>query len=249
MPDANPLILKLKQSGVLIEDDHRRLADLCAEPRTVEANTVLVSQGEPLAGVYLVLSGVAYRYQLLPEGQRQIIGILLPGDFCDIQGAILQRSDHFTAALTDSVVVWLPRETVDDLTLARTRIARALWWAALVDGCVLRKWLTNMGQRSADKSLAHFFCELLLRLQVVGRAESDRCEMPFSQEKLGDILGITSIHVNRVLKELRDRNLVLLSRKRLQIPDSARLQAYCDFDPAYLHLSPREERQSDAPAP
>lgn len=237
MSDANPLILKLTQSGLLTEEDHRPLSELCVASRAVEADTVLVEQDQRLTGVYLVLSGFAYRYKLLPGGQRQILGILLPGDFCDIQGAILKRSDHFTATLTDGAVVWFPGETVDELTLAPTRIARALWWAALVDECILRSWLANMGQRSADKWFAHFCCEMLLRLQVIGQAGPDSCEMPFSQEKLGDILGVTSVHVNRVLKELRDRNLLQLKSRRLTVPDVARLHAFCDFDPGYMHLN------------
>ena len=237
MPDANPLILKLRQSGLLIEEDYGPLADLCVAPRAVAADTVLVEQGQRLTGVHLILSGMSYRYRLMPGGQRQILSILLPGDFCDIQGAILKRSDHFTATLTDSTVAWLSHETVDELTLAPTRIARALWWAALVDECILRAWLTNMGQRSADKWFAHFCCEMLLRQQAIGQAERDSCEMPFSQEKLGDILGITNVHVNRVLKDLREHNLLQFKSRRLTIPDVARLRAFCDFDPSYMHLN------------
>ena len=237
MIETNPLILKLRQSGQILEEDYEPLARLCTSARAVEANTVLVKQGERLKGVYLVLDGFAYRYKLLPRGQRQILGILLPGDFCDIQGAILGHSDHFTATLTDSAVVWVPREQVDELTLAPTRIARALWWAALVDECILRSWLANMGQQPADKWFVHFCCEMLLRLQVVGYAESHSCEMPFTQEKLADILGITNVHVNRVLKELREMNLLQFKDRRLTVPDVAKLRSHCDFDPSYLHLN------------
>lgn len=237
MHDANPLILKLTQSGVLTEEDHEPLAKLTAASRFVEADTVLVEQGGRVSGTPLVMSGFAYRYKLLSDGQRQILGLLLPGDFCDIQGAILGRSDHFTATMTDGAIVWLSPETIDDLTLARSRIARAFWWATLVDECILRSWLTNMGQRPADRWLAHFLCEFLLRLQIVGCAGRDGCEMPFSQEKLGDILGITSVHVSRTFRELRERNLVILNGRRLTVPDVGRLRAFCDFDPGYMHLN------------
>ncbi len=236
MPANNPLILKLTQSGLLTEEDHAVLTEVTRDVRHVPAETVLVEQGAPVEGAPLVVSGIAYRYRLLQDGRRQILGMLLPGDFCDLQGALLGSSDHYTEALTDAETVWLTRETIDRLTLAPTRIARALWWSTLVDEAILRAWLTNMGQQEANKWLAHFICEFLLRLQVVGRAQADAFEMPFRQAKLADILGITSVHVSRTLSDLRDRGLLDLSHRRVKIPDVARLRAYCEFDPSYLHL-------------
>ena len=237
MFDTNPLILKLKRSGVLIEEDFRRLADLCRNSRTVSANSVLLNQGQKPSGLHLVLEGFVYRYKLLEGGERQIIGLLLPGDLCDLQAEILRSADHFIATLTDCAIVELSQAIVDDLTLAPSRIARALWWSTLVDESILREWLANMGQRPADKWLAHFFCELLLRLQVVGRAESNSCEVPFTQEKLADILGISSVHVNRVLKDLRERNLLHLKSRQVSVPDVEKLHAFSGFDPDYLHLA------------
>ena len=135
--------------------------------------------------------------------------------------------------------------SVDDLTLARTRIAQALGWSTHVEESILREWLANMGQRPADKWLAHFFCELLLRLQIVGRAEANSCAVPLTQGQIGDLLGISNVHVNRVLKELRGRNLLQLKSKRLLVPDPGRLRAFCDFDPAYLHLKAGARTQTD----
>lgn len=241
MTDASPLILRLDRSGVLKPEDHDVLAGLCAKPREVEANTVLIGQGDCPAGVHIVLEGFVYRYKILREGQRQIIGIMAPGDLCDLQSVILGRSDHFITTLTDSTLVTVDQDTVDDLTLSRSRIARALWWSTLVDESILREWLANMGQRSAGRWLAHFLCELLVRLQVVGRAEADSCEVPLTQEQLGDILGISSVHVNRVLKELRDANLLEFRNRRFSVPNLGRLHAFCDFDPSYLHFASARE--------
>lgn len=241
MSDASPLILRLDQSGVLKPEDHDVLAALCAKPRAVEANTILVSEGECPSGVRVVLEGFVYRYKILEDGQRQIIGILVPGDLCDLQSVILGRSDHFIATLSDCTLVTVDQDTVDDLTYTRSRIARAFWWSTLVDESILREWLANMGQRSADKWLAHFLCEVLVRLQIVGHASANSCEVPLTQEQLGDVLGISSVHVNRVLKELRDANLLEFRNRRFSVPDLDRLHAFCDFDPNYLHLASNRE--------
>lgn len=240
MVEANPLILKLAHSGALTREDHRPLAELCKGARVVEAGTVLVRQGDRIDGVHLVLDGFAYRYKVLANGRRQIIGILLPGDFNDLQGSILGASDHSTATLTNCCVVWLPQETVDALTLVNNRIARALWWATLVDQRILRSWLTNMGQLSADVCLAHFCCEHLARLQMVGRAGPDTCDMPLYQEQLGDILGISDVHANRMVRELRARNLLEIRSRVLTVPDVLKLQTFCKFDPSYLRSKPVE---------
>ena len=236
---TNPLILKLDRSGLLTDADRATLSALCAPMRHVAADQDIVREGESGENVHLVLDGIACRYKILPEGRRQIIGLLLPGDFCDLQSAVLGEMDHSIATLTPCALVDIPQHVVDALTLDHSRIARALWWATLVDESVLREWLVNMGQRPADRRTAHLLCELLLRLQAVGRAEGDACDLPLTQTELGDILGLTNVHINRVLQDLRGRGLVALRERRLEIPDLAALQAFCGFDPAYLRLRRR----------
>lgn len=129
--------------------------------------------------------------------------------------------------------------TVRELTENHPRIAHALRWATLVDEAVLREWMAGLGRREAAERMAHLFCELLLRLQQVGLADEDGCDLPISQADLADILGLTSVHVNRTLRHLREMNLVVLKRRRLNVIDVSRLRAFCDFDPAYLHLTAR----------
>jgi CRP-like cAMP-binding protein len=237
MSALTPLVLRLAHSGVLANEDYPVLADLSIPARREAAETILIAPEQKTKGVHLVVSGFVYRYKILPEGKRQIIGILLPGDLCDLQAAILRRSDHFIATLTDSEIATIPQPVVDKLTLDNSRIARSLWWSTLVDESILRTWLTNMGQRQADKWLAHFFCELLLRLQIVRKAEDNACELPITQDKIADILGITPVHVNRVLRELREGNLADIKGRRLIVPNTAKLWSFCGFEPDYLHLS------------
>ena len=133
----------------------------------------------------------------------------------------------------------IPRHAILELTHHHPRITHALWWATLVDEATLREWLVNVGQRPALTRVAHFFCELLLRLRAVGLAEDDGCDMPLTQEDLADVFGLTPVHVNRTLQELREAGLIVLRNRRLEIPDAERLKAFCGFNPNYLHLAPR----------
>ncbi|GJE29111.1 Crp/Fnr family transcriptional regulator [Methylobacterium organophilum] len=250
---GNPLILKLSHGIDLDEDERAALSALTERTVPSAARHVIMRAGEPSVNLHLIMSGVAIRYRLLPDGGRQIFALLLPGDFCDLQAHLLDHSDHYIETATDCAIVEIPPAIVDDLVLTRSRLARALWWATLVDESVTREWMLGLSRRPTDKRMAHLFCEILLRMHAVGRGERDSCAMPLTQAQLADVLGITNIHVNRVLQELRDRDLIVLKKRQLLVPDLPRLQAFCDFDPGYLHLGQRaraaESRGARAPQP
>lgn len=237
--DTNPLIRKIERVDDWTEADRNLIHRVCETTRIVEARKDLIRQGDRPENVHLVLDGFACRYKMLANGRRHIVAVLIPGDFCDLHVAILGRMDHAIATLTPCTMVQIPRATILELTENHPRIARALWWATLVDEAVLREWLVNLGQRPADERLAHFFCEMLLRLQVVGLASENGCPMPIRQGDLADIFGLTDVHVNRMLQQLREAGLIVLRSRRLEIPDVERLRTFCGFNPDYLHLTPR----------
>lgn len=242
LPRSNPLILRLRFGADLDAGDKALLADLSRSSRGLEPQQDIVRAGDRASGVHLVLEGYAFRYKIVDDGQRQILGLLLPGDFCDLQSIVLGPSDHYIAAMTACTIADIPQDRVDALVFRDSRLARALWWATLVDESILREWLASMGQRAADKRIAHLFCELLLRQQLVGAAGACDCPLPLTQPMLADILGITTIHVSRILRDLRTSGLIRLKDRRLHVPDVARLQAFCDFDPTYLHLVRQPDR-------
>ena len=237
MPNA--MIRKLEVADGLTDKDRAVLERLCDQAREIGADRDLTREGDRPENVHLVLDGFAARYKMLPDGKRQIMAVLLPGDFCDLHVAILREMDHSITTLTPCTIATIPRTTIIDLTENHPRINRALWWATLVDEGVLREWVVNLGQRQAEERMAHFFCEMLVRLQTVGLADANSYALPLTQIELGDIFGISSVHVNRALGELRAAGLVVLEKRRLTIPDVERLKESCGFRPNYLHLSPR----------
>lgn len=237
---SNPWIMKLEYGARLTDEDRCILLEVSSRTRRVVANRDIISEDERPERLHLVMEGFACRYKLLPDGRRQIMAFLVPGDFCDLHVAILGQMDHSIGTNWGCTVVDIPRSTVEDLTAHQPRITRALWWATLIDEATLREWLVSMGQRDVDKQMAHLFCELLVRLQMVGHAGEDSFEFPISQADLADALGVTSVHVNRVLQELRGKGLIRWKSKQVHIPDVARLKAFAGFDPKYLHLKHRE---------
>jgi CRP-like cAMP-binding protein len=236
---TNPLVLRLGHAVDLSPEDLNDLQRITSRPRKVGPRTVLIQEGEKPEVVRLVMSGLACRYQTLPDGGRQIVALLLPGDFCDLHVTILGEMDHSIATLSACDIVEIPRATIKRLTDSNPRITHALWWATLVDEAVLRHWLASKGRRKADQQLLHLFLELLVRFQSVELAEGDSFPFPVTQEELGDILGISSVHTSRILHELRARGLASVQSGRVTLLDQKRGRELVDFNPNYLHLMRR----------
>lgn len=234
MPNA--VVQKLRHAAALSDDDERILDAACGDVREVPARQDLIREGERPSEVHAVLSGFACRYKTTPDGGRQIMGLLAPGDFCDLHIAVLGEMDHSIATLSESRVAFIPRTTVEMLVTTSPALSRALWWATLVDEATLREWLLNMGRRSAEQQVGHLICELLLRLRAVGLAPDDSFEMPLTQIELADTLGMSSVHVNRVTQLLRQHELITWRGRNLRVDDVAGLMALADFDARYLHL-------------
>jgi CRP-like cAMP-binding protein len=231
----NRLTRKLENFAPLSEDDKRFLDDVTRAPHDIAARTNLVREGDAPDHVHLILDGFACRHKITSEGMRHIMAYLVPGDFCDLHVLILKTMDHNIGTLSPCRVVKIPGSRILEMT-ERPALARALWWATLVDEAVLREWLVNIGQREAPERVAHILCELLLRLRAVGLADGDSYELPITQEELGDTLGLSTVHVNRTLQALRAENLITLKSGHVVILDQARLFEFSGFNPNYLHL-------------
>lgn len=239
------LVTRLEAYTRLSQDDRDALAKLARNSRDVAARRDIVREGDKPRVVNLMLNGWANRYKTLPDGRRQIVGFFIPGDFCDLNVYILKEMDHSIGAITRARVVEITRDDMDRLTLGRPRITQALWWEQLVTDSIQREWTLNVGQRSAYERIAHLLAELFVRMKAVGLTQADSCDFPVTQTDLADATGLTAVHVNRTLQELRRDGLIELERKRLRIPDLQRLMDVAMFNPNYLHLE-REGRHLDS---
>jgi CRP-like cAMP-binding protein len=236
---------KLEAFTRLSASDRAALSEVTRNFRYVDARRDVIGEGDKPRYVHLVLDGWACRYKQLPDGKRQIVALFVPGDFCDVNVYILKAMDHSIGAITRLKVAMITPEEMNALTAERPRITQALWWHELVTAAVQREWTLNLGQRSAYERLAHLLIELYLRLKAVGRARDGRCDFPLTQNDLADATGLTSVHVNRTLQELRRDGLIELERKQLQILDLDRMMDVSMFNMNYLHLD-HEGRHLDA---
>jgi CRP-like cAMP-binding protein len=238
-PGFESFVAKLELGGPLSRDEREALRVICENRRHIPAHRDIISDGDRPDHVHVLLEGWAARYKILPDGGRQITAFLVPGDYCDAHVAVLRRMDHGIMALTDTVVGFVPHAEFDALPLKSPTLARALWWATLVDEAVLRAWIVNLGRRDAYGGVAHLLCELHARLRNVGLVEDGAFDLPLTQEVIADALGLTSVHTNRVLQRLRSEDLILLQGGVLTILDAPGLQRAAGFDSAYLHVRPR----------
>lgn len=230
------LIRKLENFAELSNDEKHAVHEAAGPARSYGAHEDLIREGEHASGVAVIASGFACRHKMLPDGRRQIIGYFLPGDMCDARVFILKKMDHTISTLAPSTVTVLSREAILDITSRYPRLTRAFWWNTLVEEAIGRQWLVSIGQRTALERVAHLFCEIYVRLQSVGLATAGGCELPVTQSELADTVALSTVHVNRTLKELRRVGLVSMSSKSLLIHDFAGLRALAMFDPGYLHL-------------
>jgi CRP-like cAMP-binding protein len=242
----NPLIRKLEQFAHLSAEDRSAMdRAAAAQVRKFAPGEDIFAEGEEPREVNLILSGWGCRYKQLEDGRRQIIAFVLPGDLCDLNIFILRSMDHSVGALTGLTVAQLSREVFEDMTIGHPRVTQALWWDALVDIAIQREWTVNIGQRNALERVGHLLCELFVRLRSTGLANGDSCEFPITQADLAAATGLSVVHVNRTLQELRHGGLIVLRGKHLTIPDLAGLMRISLFNPNYLHLD-RIGRHLDA---
>jgi CRP-like cAMP-binding protein len=230
-----PLVARLETLGPLSDADRQALAALGDNGRDFGARRSIIREGDRPDHVHLMLEGWAARYKLLPGGLRQITAFLLPGDFCDLHTTILAEMDHSIATLTRARIAYVPRGRMEELT-ERPQLARAFRWSTLVDEAVLRSWIVNIGRRDAHQAIGHLMCELYVRLKIVGLAADHHFELPLTQEEIGDALGLTPVHVNRVLQRMRREGLISFARGALAIHDYRGLERASGFNPNYLHL-------------
>ena len=242
---VHALTSRLEAFTRLSPEDKAALEKLSKVSRTVAPRRDLIREGEKPNYVHLMLDGWACRYKTLPDGRRQIVAFFVPGDFCDLNVYILKQMEHSIGAITRLAVADISRDEMDYLTTNHPRITQALWWESLVQQAIQREWTLNLGQRSAYERIGHLLVEVYLRLKTVGLTWNGTCDFPLTQVDIADATGLTPVHVNRTLQELRRDELIELERKQLNIPDLHRLMDVAMFNANYLHLD-HEGRNFDA---
>lgn len=238
------LVCKLEAVTKLTANEEQTIQGLPAMTRGFQAGQAIALEGERPEFCALIASGWACRYKVTEAGSRQILSFHFAGDIPDLQSLLLPKLDHSLMALTSLEVAFLPHDRLNAVFEAHPRLARAFWRDTLVDASIYRQWLLCMGRLPALQQMAHLFCEIVARLDAVGLATIQReCIIPIPQTDLADALGMSAVHVNRTLQDLRSHGLISWNRGNFSVPDWAALSSFAEFDPAYLHLEPKRSSQ------
>ena len=233
------LLLKLRARDLLSDEEEEVLRASVSEIRVFPAGRTIVRTGTTLSASTLLVDGIVCRYKDLADGQRQIMELHVAGDFVDLHGFLLKQLDHNVGTMTPVRVASFPHEAIRGITETHPHLGRMLWFSTLLDAAIHREKILSIGRRSALARIAHILCELLVRLRIVGLAEDGGYALPLTQADLADVTGLTSVHVNRMLKKLRDENLLTFRGGRVVVDDWEGLQRIAEFDPTYLHLERR----------
>lgn len=235
-PTPSPLGRKLNGFLPLGAEELACLDELQSRRRTVPALTDLVHEGQTGHHAFILQTGWAISYKMVPNGGRQIIGFPLPGNFMGLRSVLLRTSDHSFACLTESVVSEISPQRMIDLFHRFPRLATAILWAVSREEAMVVEHLVNIGRRTAIERLAHLLIEIGQRLKMVDLVTTTSFACPLNQYVLADALGLTAIHVNRILRQLRERELITLKDQQVIIHDLEGLRELAGYDNAYLNL-------------
>lgn len=229
---------RLRTSTRLDEEDERHLRELPFALKRMESNQGVVAAGDRPSVCCLVVDGFVLRSKSVAEGKRQILAFHQPGDIPDLQSLYLHVMDHDVSTLDDCVLAFIPHKPLRELIRRRPNIAEVLWRETLIDAAIFREWICNVGPRSGVSRMAHLILEIHIRLKAIGRAPGASFHLPVTQALLGEAIGMSAVHVNRILQQLRGERLLDFSNGVVTIYDERKLRDVGDFDPLYLHLDP-----------
>lgn len=219
-------------------DDLLALQTLPYTLRNYRVNQTVIREGDRPSECCLIVEGFCIRSKTIADGKRQILSIHLPGDLPDLQNLHLTTMDHDLVALSDCTLAFVGHAVLKDLIRTRPTVGDIFWRDTLLDAAVFREWIVNVGQRAAHSRLAHLIVELRERLRLIGRVAGNTFAMPLTQEQLGEAMGVTSVHTNRIIRQLRIDGVLEFQRGSVTILNERKLQELAQFDGRYLHASP-----------
>lgn len=200
------------------------------------AHCDIVKPGQTIDFACLVVDGLAGRFDQLANGHRQITALHIPGDMCDLHSVAVPHTGWGIEAVTGTTVLKVPHDQLRELTIKYPAIAYAFWRDTIADASILAKWVSALGRRSAKLRMAHLICELGIRMEQAGLGARDCYALPATQAQLADVIGVTTVHVNRTFQSLRGEGLLHTEGMKIRVLDFQRLCALAEFDPRYLLL-------------
>lgn len=229
--------LKGRRRDELSNEEINAVEELISEVRTVPPRHNMIIAGQPIEFSTLLLDGTMCRYMDDRQGMRQLVALQVPGDFVDLHAFPLKHLDHDVATITECRVAIVPHARLEEIMEKYPHLARMLWFSTLLDAAMHREWIFRLGRLDAAGRIAHFFAEINLRLALVGRSDGNSFALPITQNDLAEALGMTTVHVNRVLRDLREQGVMTFRGGVVNIEDVTKLHRVAEFEPGYLYTN------------
>ncbi|MBC9033845.1 Crp/Fnr family transcriptional regulator [Sphingomonas sp. JC676] len=244
-PALQPFVNRLASRSLLTDEEASAVLSLKGQVRQVAAHSDFVRQGEHVDHACLVVDGLVGRFGQSGEGARQITCLHIPGDMADLPSVVSPKSAWGLMALTNTTILRLPHAEVRRVAAKHAGVAEALWRDCVADGSIFSEWVVNVGRRDALARLAHLLCEMAIRCERAGQGDRHAFALPATQADLGDATGLTSVHVNRTLKELRERSVATMRSRQVIVEDWDQLVSIGDFDEGFMLLDGPSPRFSE----
>ena len=235
-------LMKLRARDPISSEEEAAIRAGVKSVLKVQADRVVVREGQEIDFSTILLSGVAARRKDMRDGRRQYTELHVAGDFTDLHSFTLKYLDHDIVALSNCSFAVVPHAHLQKITAEYPHLARVYWFGTNLDACIHREWELSLGSRSAMERMAHLFCEMYLRLEIVGLVDGGTYDLPISQVELSEMLGITPVHANRTLQQMRKRGILEFAGGVVTIKDFEALKRAGEFDPSYLYLDGRGNR-------
>lgn len=227
---AHAVVRKLHQYESLSADDARMLSELLCDRKAFLGHADIVRDGDRTDFALAILSGWAFRHKVLRDGSRQITAFLLPGDFCHLNALAGAPMDHGIAALTPVTIARIGRSQIERLVTGHPHVAKAIQVSQFADEARLRTSIISLGRKDAAKRVGYLLCDLWGRADAIGLMDHDCLDFAPTQADIADAVGLTPVHVNRVLRRLREMGLVTLSGRCLTILEFDQLARMCGYE-------------------
>src|SRR3954470_15468586 len=232
------LVKRLSATAALNDEDRRALEALPLRIERKGPNETIVASGDRPSLCCMVVNGFVIRSKAVADGRRQILAFHQPGDIPDLQSLYLHVLDHELSTMSECVLAFIPHAALRAMITSRPLLAEVLWRDTLIDAAIFREWICNVGQRAGISRMAHLILEIYIRLKAIGATKDGSFHFPVTQLQLGQAIGMSSVHVNRILQELRAEGLLQIGHSEIVIYDERKLRELADFDQLYLHLDP-----------
>ena len=233
---VDPLIRKLEQFEPLSSEARAALEAMPSRLREYAKGEQIAEQGSSPDESAIMVTGCAFRYKRLGDGERQIVALHVPGDFVDLHSFVLKPMDHSVTAACQSIVARVPHAKITEVLKHHPHLTRNLMWDMALDAAIAREWMVAMGQRPAPEQIAHLLCEMYFRMRRAGLVRDESFDLVLTQQDIGDLCGMSAVHVNRSLQTLRAKELIEMDKQKVTVLALDNLIALARFDSAYLHL-------------